>query len=151
MDLEPQVRVRREDLWVGPNRTFELRGCERGLYRLRLEHPRPGGSWISEWTQSWLDPGDVREGVQLTCLKEAELSLQGRILDDRGEAVEGARIETGAHLATSTATGDFELRGLDLGEHSLAISRDGHASATKQLEFVGERLSLEITLARAGS
>lgn len=146
IDSKPEVHLRRVDVWVGHDRSFELRDCVPGLYRVRFELPRPGGGWVGPWAQTWLEPGQVREGVQLRFPAEADLSVAGLVLDTQGLAVEGARVTAGPHLATTDAQGRFELRGLELGPHVLEVAREGHESRTEELEFLGDPLRLELRL-----
>jgi len=146
LDDEPQVVVRRESLWVGPDLNFELRDCDHGLYRLRLELPQAGGTRASAWTQTWLDPADVREGLRLSFLEEREPSLAGRVTDADGLPLGGVNVELGPHRVTTDSAGRFELRGLDLGPHALIASKDGYAATEVEVEFAGELLRHDLTL-----
>ena len=82
--------------------------------------------------------GDARDAT-IVVLPAAH--RRGRVVDEAGVPIEGARITVQAHgderpdepIAHSQVSGDFELRGLLPGTYAVEIARRGYATATVEV------------------
>jgi hypothetical protein len=143
-DLEEDDPVlQREELWVGIDRTFELRDRLPGRYRLRLELPGPGGGVIGPWVQTWLDPGDVRGELKLPFSDAVPVSVRGRVVDDLGRPIAGAEVALEAVTVHTDAQGRFELRGVEVGPHELQVSAPGHGPTARAFDHLGKEQELD--------
>lgn len=146
----PYQRVDRRPLEVDVGFNFVVDGCDPARYRLRLEAPAAGGNRVGPWYSLTLAPGQSIDGVTLV-LSETAPSVRGVVRDDRGLAIEGARVSVRGRQSTTDRDGRYTVHGLDEGEDILVEARaDGHAGVTQQATYEGVALAIDLVLPRHG-
>lgn len=112
-----------QDVSTDAEGRFVMRGMEPGKYRVATY-----GSFgrLSDFAEvevsATSDPGEVR------LVRRATLKLAGRVVDERGKAVEGASIEVSAESGNASAVADeaghFELADAPAGAVTLGVYSD---------------------------
>ena len=83
--------------------------------------------WANSTVLEVSAPGHVPQRLTISDQPEAQvdvvltaLVLRGRVVDPEGEGVEGARVQTGAAGSTTDEAGNFNIRGAEEGQVSVA-------------------------------
>ncbi|MCA9772592.1 MAG: carboxypeptidase regulatory-like domain-containing protein [Myxococcales bacterium] len=112
---------------------FALEGLSPGLYTVHADHARYLKA-VSD--RIVLAPGARVENLRLQ-LRIGEGVVRGRVVDDRGAPIAGARVQPHSYrvnaletvtVALTGADGRYELRGLDPGRMQLRAEAPDHAS-----------------------
>jgi len=109
---------------------FEARELPPGDLTLRIEDPR----WRAQAARVLgLEPGEARTGCEVVLLRAG--SLRGRVLDEYGAPVAGARVTAGMRealgglmIATTDALGRYAFDAALPGEYVLSFSCEGRAA-----------------------
>jgi protocatechuate 3,4-dioxygenase beta subunit len=138
----PAAFLGRPGVTTGPDGAFRMRGLA-AEKNLTLEAAKPGYVTAKRHGLT-LKPGEAVKDVSLVVKRGLE--ARGRVVDSAGQPIGGAEIRlspverggarfvfqlAGVNRAkpdtTSGADGSFRVVGLEAGEYSLAVSRDGYA------------------------
>jgi RNA polymerase sigma factor (sigma-70 family) len=100
-----------------------------------------------------LYPGEVLEGLELTCKDQGALTIAGRVVDKNRQPIEGVRIavpQTPMAQASSGVDGRFTIPGLEEGNVSLSLLHERYASQSLNDVPAGEQ-NLEIMMEQRSS
>jgi protocatechuate 3,4-dioxygenase beta subunit len=108
-----------------------------------------------------LRPGEQRTGIRLV-LSRRSGSIRGRVVDEKGQALEGTSVSAGLELSgrafrrgaqgNSVLTGSdgtFSIEGLQVGEYTLFASQPDHADASRPGVSTGSS-DVQLTMGPAG-
>ena len=120
-----------------------------GELRVRVEVPLPGDHQVGHWHSVNLEPG-IEQTVDLE-LTELTVSLRGLVRDDTGRPLAGAKVGYRGTSAVTDDTGQFALRGLDMGDLELVVTAPGHEQGFVRKTFTGAAQVIDFDLKRLGS
>jgi len=118
----------------GPDGRFVFPRLQGGTYELRAWPPEARADELSPSSPAPARLSGDEDELEVELALRPSLALAGRVVDDAGLAVEGARVLAyvdvrGAPLdaTASEADGSFRLAPLPAGAYTVVASRDGHA------------------------